>query len=184
MEDNRIVELLWGRSEQAIESLSKKYGRLVQQIAANILVNEEDAAECVNDTWLGVWNAIPPARPEKLMPYVCRIARNVSLKRHRDNTARKRDRRGDLPLCELEECLPARTVEEMWSARELGRTIDRFLDTLEVENRVIFVRRYWFSDPVSEIAVRMRMSTNQISVRLSRVRKKLKVYLAKEGIEV
>lgn len=184
MEDKLIIRLLWERSEQAIESLSKKYGRLVRQIAANILVDEEDAAECVNDTWLGVWNAIPPARPEKLMPYICRIARNISLKRHRDNTARRRDRRGDLPLCELEDCLPARSVEEVWSARELGRTIDRFLDTLEAENRVIFVRRYWFSDPVSEIAVRMGMSANQISVRLSRVRRRLKDYLAKEGIEV
>ena len=184
MEDNVIIGLLWERKEQAIGSLSKKYGRLVQQIAANILANEEDAAECVNDTWLGVWNAIPPARPEKLMPYVCRIARNVSLKRHRDNTAKRRDRRGDLPLCELEECLPAVSLEEIWSARELGRIIDLFLDTLEVENRVIFVRRYWFSDPVLEIAVRMGMSTNQISVRLSRVKKRLKRYLAKEGIEV
>lgn len=184
MEDNTIIRLLWERSEQAIENLSAKYGRLVQQISANILANEEDAAECVNDTWLGVWNAIPPARPEKLMPYVCRIARNISLKRHRDNTAKRHDSRNHLPISELEECLPGPSVEEVWSARELGRIIDRFLDSLEPENRVIFVRRYWFSDSIREIAVRMGMSENHISVRLSRVRKRLKTYLAKEGIEV
>lgn len=184
MEDNTIIRLFWERSECAIESLSAKYGRLVRQISANILANEEDALECVNDTWLGVWNAIPPARPEKLMPYVCQIARNISLKRHRDNTAKRRDSRGDLPIAELEDCLPGPSVEEIWSARELGRTIDRFLDTQETENRVIFLRRYWFSDPVSEIAARMGMSENQISVRLSRMKKRLKAYLAKEGIEV
>ena len=184
MEDNRIVELLWGRSEQAIEAISEKYGNLIRQIAMNVLNDAEDVAECVNDTYLGVWNRIPPARPQKLMPYVCRIARNLSLKRYRDNTAKRRDYRKNCPITELEDCLPSPSVEEMWSARELGRTIDCFLDTIEPESRVMFVRRYWFSDSVTEIADRMGKSENGVSVRLSRVKKRLKAYWEREGIDV
>lgn len=184
MEDNEIVRLLWERSEHALEGVSLKYGGLVRQIAANILVNQEDVAESMNDTWLGLWNAIPPARPQKLMPYICRIARNVSLKRYRENAAARRDSRGSVPIDELEGCLPGPSMEEVWSARELGRSINRFLESVEPENRVIFIKRYWFSEPISEIAGAMKMSENHISVRLFRTKKKLKQYLAKEGIEV
>lgn len=184
MEDNEIIRLLWERSERALEGVSEKYGGLVRQIVANILVNQEDVAESMNDTWLGIWNAIPPARPQKLMPYICRIARNVSLKRHRENTAARRDFRARVPIDELEGCLPGPSMEDIWSARELGRSINRFLETVEPENRVIFIKRYWFSDPITEIAIAMKMSENHISVRLFRMKKKLKQYLAKEGIEV
>lgn len=184
MEDNEIIRLLWERSEHAILGVSEKYGGLVRQIATNILANEEDVAESMNDTWLGLWNAIPPARPQKLMPYICRIARNISLKRHRENTAARRDSRASVPIDELEGCLPGPSMEDIWSARELGRSINRFLETVEPENRVIFIKRYWFSDSVSEIAGAMKMSENHISVRLFRTKKKLKQYLAKEGIEV
>lgn len=184
MEDSEIIRLFWERSEDALVGASVKYGGLVRRIASNILVNEEDVAESMNDTWLGLWNAIPPARPQKLMPYICRIARNISLKRHRDNTAARRDSRASVPIDELEGCLSGPSMEEVWSARELGRSINRFLETVEPENRVIFIKRYWFSDPISEIAGAMKMSENHISVRLFRIKKKLRQYLAKEGIEV
>lgn len=184
MEDSEIIRLFWDRSEDALVGASVKYGGLVRRIAVNILADEEDVAESVNDTWLGLWNAIPPARPQKLMPYICRIARNVSLKRHRNNTAARRDFRVHVPIHELEDCLPAPSVEDIWSAKELGRSINRFLETVEPENRVIFIKRYWFSEPVSEIAAAMEMSENHISVRLFRIKKKLRQYLAKEGIEV
>lgn len=184
MEDSEIIRLFWERSEQALAELTARYGRLVHQISRNILGNEEDAAECVNDTWLGIWNSVPPQKPDPLVSFVCRIARNVSLKRYRNNTAGKRNHFYDVSLSELEDCLSGPSVEEIWSARELGRAIDRFLGTLERENRIIFVRRYWFSDSVSAIAVLMGMSENNISVRLSRTRGRLREYLSKEGVEL
>ena len=183
MEDRQIVDLLWARAEAAVSAMADKYGRLVYQLSRNIVGNDEDAAECVNDTWLGVWDSVPPHRPQVLSAYVCRIGRNVSLKRYRANTARKRNTAYDSSLEELENVLVGSTVEEIWSARELGRAIDRFLATLDRENRIIFVRRYWFADPVREIAVLMGMSENNISVRLARVRSRLRDYLKKEGIE-
>lgn len=183
MEDHEIIRLLWERVETAVAALSDKYGRLVFRLSRNILDSDEDAAECVNDTWLGVWGSIPPQKPQVLRAYVCRIGRNVSLKRYRSNTAAKRNTAYDVSIDELAECLAGSSVEEVWSARELGRAIDRFLDTLDKENRIIFVRRYWFSDSVSSIAALMGMSENNISVRLSRTRSKLKDYLKKEGIE-
>ena len=184
MEDREIIRLLWERMETAVSALADKYERLVFQISRNIVGNDEDAAECTNDTWMGVWNSIPPHRPEVLRAYVCRIGRNLSLKRYRCNTAAKRNTAYDVSLEELENCLSGLTLEELWSAREMGRAIDRFLDTLDRENRVIFMRRYWFSDPVASIAALMGMSENNISVRLSRMRSRLRSYLEKEGIEL
>ena len=184
MEDREIIRLLWERIEAAVSALADKYGRLVYQLSRNIVGNDEDAAECVNDTWLGVWDSIPPHKPQVLRAYVCRIGRNVSLKRYRTNTAAKRNTAYDVALEELENSLSGLTLEEVWSARELGRAIDRFLDTLDRENRVIFLRRYWFSDSVTSIAALMGMSENNISVRLSRTRSRLRHCLEKEGIEL
>lgn len=184
MEDSQIVSLLWARSERAIAALAEKYEKLIFRVAGNILENREDAAECVNDTYLGVWNSVPPQRPNPLTAFVCRIARNVSLNKYRSNRAQKRDSTYDLPLSELEGCLPGPSVEEVWSAQELGRILDRFLDTLDRENRVIFLQRYWFSDSVSAIAARRGMSANHVSVRLSRMRGQLRQYLIQEGVRV
>ena len=184
MEDREIIRLLWERIETAVSALADKYGRLVFQLSRNIVGNDEDASECTNDTWLGVWESVSPHKPQVLRAYVCRIGRNVSLKRYRDNTAAKRNTAYDTALEELENCLAGASVEEVWSARELGRAIDRFLDTLDRENRVIFVRRYWFADSVKAIAALMGMSENNISVRLSRTRGRLRDYLKKEGIEL
>ena len=184
MEDREIVDLLWARVETAVSALADKYGRLVFQLSRNIVGSDEDASECVNDTWLGVWDSIPPHKPEVLRAFVCRIGRNVSLKRCRSNTAAKRNTAYDVALEELENSLSGLTLEEIWSARELGRAIDRFLDTLDRQTRVIFVRRYWFADSVKEIAALTGMSENNISVRLSRTRGRLRRYLEKEGVEL
>lgn len=183
MEDHEIIRLLWERVEKAVSALSDKYGRLVFQLSRNIVGNDEDAAECTNDTWLGVWDSIPPQKPQVLRAYVCRVGRNLSLKRYRSNTAAKRNTAYDVSIDELAECLADSSVEEVWSARELGRAIDRFLDRLDKENRIIFMRRYWFSDSISTIAALMGMSENNISVRLSRIRSRLRDYLKMEGIE-
>lgn len=182
MEDSRIIELFYARSEQAIKELSKKYGALCTHVARNILNSRQDAEECVNDAYLGVWNTIPPENPNPLRTYICRIVRNLSIMRYHSNTAKKRNSYYDAALDELEDCITSvSSVEDEISVRELSRLLDAFLDNLDVENRVIFVRRYWYSDSVSEIAERLGVSSNNISVRLSRIRSKLKKFLEKEG---
>lgn len=185
MEDQAIIDLLWNRSEQAIAELQTKYGRLCCKIAGNILHNSLDAEECVNDTYLGVWNSVPPQRPNPLLTYVCGITRNLALKKYHAGTAVKRNSSYDVALEELESCLPAPdTVESALSAAELTDLLNRFLRALDQENRVIFLRRYWYADSISDIAVRLRMSDNQVSVRLHRTRKKLQAHLRKEGVPV
>ncbi|MCI9176552.1 MAG: sigma-70 family RNA polymerase sigma factor [Lachnospiraceae bacterium] len=185
MEDSRIIDLFFERSEQAIAELSKKYGAVCNRVAGNILRNSLDVEECVNDAYLGAWNTIPPRRPEPLLAYLCRIVRNLSITRYHANTAAKRNSFYDAALDELEECLAsAKTVETEISAKELSDLLDRFLGTLDRENRIMFVRRYWYSDPVSSIAAAFHMSSNSVSARLSRIRTKLKKFLKKEGYEV
>lgn len=185
MEDSRIIDLFFERSEQAIAELSKKYGAVCNRVAGNILQNSLDVEECVNDAYLGAWNTIPPRRPEPLLAYLCRIVRNLSITRYHANTAVKRNSFYDAALDELEECLASlETVETEISAKELSDLLDRFLGTLDRENRIMFVRRYWYSDPVSSIAAAFHMSGNSVSARLSRIRTKLKKFLQKEGYEV
>ena len=183
MNDSQIIELLFDRSEQAITALSQKYGKICTKIAMDILNDPLDAEECVNDTYLGVWNSIPPQRPDPLIAYVCRIARNLSIKRYRANTAQKRQSNYALALDELQDCIPAdQTVEEEYAARELARLLNAFLATLDADNRVIFVRRYWYSESVTDIAAAFEATPHYISVRLGRTREKLKKYLRKEGV--
>lgn len=181
MEDKNIIDLFFARSELAIQALAAKYEKLLYKISYQILHNEEDVAECLNDTYFGVWNTIPPTSPNPLSAFVCKIARNISLKKYRANTAIKRNASMELSLEELEPVIPTPSAEEEWSALELGRTINAFLKTLDVENRVLFVRRYWFADSVVEIARDLKMSENLASVRLGRIRRKLKKYLEQEG---
>ena len=185
MTDEEIIRLFFERSEQAISELAKKHGNAVRSVALNILGDEEDAKECVNDTWLGAWNSIPPNRPDPLRTYVCRIARNLAAKRFHANIAQKRSGRYDKALEELAECLPDKaSVEDEFFAKELAGIIDRFLDTLSYEDRFVFMRRYWYADSLSEIAKMTGMSCNSIAVRIHRVRKKLKKHLRKEGVPV
>ncbi len=181
MEDKKIVKLLFARAENAISELSKRYGSQLHHIAYNILENHLDAEECTNDTYLALWNAIPPVSPDPLAPYVYRTGRNMALKRLHRNSAKKRDSRYDVSLEELNDCLPGGDVEQLIDARELGRTMDRFLKSKSRESRYIFIRRYWFGDSVGEIARTLKMQENAVSVRLNRMRTSLKDYLKKEG---
>ncbi len=177
MDDSAIIELFYARSEQAICELDQKYGRVCRKLSYNILNNLQDAEECVNDTYLGAWNAIPPARPNPLLSYLCRIVRNLSLMRYHANTAAKRNGNYDVVLEELENCLASMdSVEADMEEKELIRRIEDFLETLSVENRVIFMRRYWFSDSYAEIAQRTGLSEKNVSVRLTRLRKQLRRY--------
>ena len=183
LEDSEIIALFFERSEQAIAELERKYGAAVRKTAANILSSRQDVEECANDAYLGAWNTIPPQRPEHLISYVCRIARNIATSRFRGNTAKKRNSQYDLALDELEECIPSAVrVETDYEAKELSRAISRFLDTIEYEDRFCFVRRYWYADSVSDIAAATRLDRHRISVRLFRTREKLVQYLEKEGL--
>ena len=180
MEDGKILDLLWARAENAIEALAEKFGARLLQTAMNILGSFQDAQECVNDTYLALWNAIPPQRPEPLAGFVHRVGRNTALKRLRQNTALKRCSTYDLSLEELSGCIPGSTMEETWNAKVLGQAIDAFLDTVSRENRVIFLRRYWFGDTIKDIAQNLSMTESAVSVRLNRLRASLKDYLIRE----
>ena len=183
MDDKNIIGLLYARSEQAIGELAKKYGKLVRRVASNILNNADDAEECENDTWLACWNSIPPEYPQVLTNYVCRIARNLAVSRYRSATAQKRSSRYDVALEELADSLSCKeSMEDEIQAQELGEAINRFLAGLREEDRVLFVRRYWFSDSVPDLAKLLDCPENRISVRLFRIRDKLHCYLRKEGL--
>ena len=183
IDDIRIIELFFERSEQAIRELDVKYGKLCHQLAYNVLNSQLDAEECVNDAYLGAWNTIPPARPSPLRAYICKIVRTLSLKLYYKNEALKRNSAHDAALQELEPHLSAPDlVEREIESRELTREIERFLDTLSEENCLIFMRRYWFSDTHAEIAKRIGISEKNVSVRLTRIRKELKRYLMEREV--
>ena len=183
LKDHEIVELFFERSEQAITELILKYGRAVRAVVFNILGNPQDAEECQNDTYLQVWNNIPPARPDHLGAYVCRIARNVSLKRYHADSAQKRNSHYDVALQELEETIPAlSTVETVYDAKELTGYLNRFLKSLDASDRYLFLRRYWYGDSITEIARKLNMTPHAASVRLFRLRQKLLKLLQKEGM--
>ena len=182
MEDEKIIELFFARSETAIKELDSKYGKVCYSISYNILNNNLDAEECVNDAYLGTWNAIPPQRPNPLLAFVCKIVRNVSIMRHRTNTAMKRNSSYDIAMSEIEQSIAAPdSVEATLEAKTLVRSIERFLDTLTEENRVIFMRRYWFSDSYADISKLTGFTEKNISVRLTRIRSNLRQFLVKEG---
>ena len=185
MTDTEIINLFSERSEQAIDELAKKHGNAVARVARNILGNEQDTEECVNDTYLGTWNAIPPHRPSPLRTFVCKIARNLATKKYHSNTAVIRNSQYDLALDDLEEILAdSNSVEEAYEAKELRAAINGFLATLNPSDRFLFMRRYWYSDPVKDIAKMAHSTTNSVTVRLFRIREKLRLYLEKEGLLV
>lgn len=185
MLDDEIIDLFYERSEQAIVELSKKYGSVCRSVSKNILNNDLDAEECVNDSFLGAWNTIPPQRPNPLLTYVCRIVRNLSVKKYHANTALKRNSFYDAALDELVECLASTSsVDSELASKEFTQHLDIFLDSLDQENRILFVRRYWYSDSILDLAARFHLSSNRVTVRLFRTRKKLQVYLRKAGFEI
>lgn len=183
MDDDAIIALFFERSERAVPELAQKYGRACERLSRNILRDRRDAEECVNDAYLGMWNSIPPQRPSPLAAYLCRVVRNLAVKRYRANTAAKRDSRYDVALEELEGCLPSRdSAEDAAAADRLAEAFNGFLGTLDRENRVLFVRRYWFSDSLRDLAREFGMTEHNASVRLARIRVKLKGYLETEGV--
>ena len=186
MEDFQIIKLYWSRDEDAVRETAQKYGKLLGHISYQILSNYEDSEECVNDTWLHTWNAIPTERPYEFRTWLGRIARNLAFDRYRKRTAKKRGgREVDILMSELEECIPsAQTVEKELEDAELASFINNFLKEQKKESRMIFVRRYYYSDSIKQIAERFGISESKVKSSLFRIRNGLKVYLEKEGITI
>lgn len=182
MEDSEIIQLLNNRSECAISELDKKYGNILSYMSYRILKNRMDVEEVLNDTFYAAWETIPPQKPNSLLTYLTRIMRNLSIKKYHKNTAKKRNNFYDVSLSELEDVFSGvGSVEEEYEAKELADAISTFLDGIDKKSRILFVRRYYFSDSIREISRKCAMKETDISVKLYRVRKQLKEYLKKEG---
>ena len=186
MNDNLIIELYFKRSEDAISETSKKYGNYCKQIAYNILRNAEDASECENDTYLKVWNSVPPQKPKCLKSFVGRITRNLALDRYDYYTAEKR--RGciiDITINELADCIPSSMSEgDILEGIILKDTINSFLEGLDSRKRSIFILRYWYFYSIKEISQKMNISQSSVKVSLYRCRTALKEALGKEDVEI
>ena len=180
MNDQDIITLYFDRDEQAIVETDRKYGKLCMQISMNVLASKPDAEECVNDTYLKTWNRIPPVKPNSLGAFVCRIVRNLSIKRYRDQHRARRDCNLTVSFEELEACIPM--PEEAQS--ELPVLMSAFLVGQGEVDRVLFMGRYFYAYPVSELAGRMGMTPNAVSLRLHRTREKLREYLTERGYRV
>lgn len=185
MEDKDIIELYWARDERAITETSSKYGRLCFRIAKNILANHEDSEECVNDTWLGLWNAIPKERPARFSAFASRIARNLALKKFEYLSAAKRNPEAVCSFEELEDCVSGReSVEDAVENRRIEEAIDRFLWQQGEEKRNIFICRYWYFESIASICGRTGYSQSKVKSMLFDLRQKLRKHLESEGIEV
>ena len=183
MEDNTIIDLYWNRSEEAITQTDVKYGRYCYSIAYNILTNQEDAEESVSDTYMAAWNHIPPTRPAVLSTFLGRITRNISISRWRAMGAQRRGgRETDLAFEELQDCVSGKqSIESDLIAKEALQVLNAFLRDLPRENRLVFMRRYWYLDPIANIAANCGFSQGKVKTMLCRDRKKLKQLLKKEG---
>ena len=178
MEDAEIIRLYYARDEDALGRTEEKYGSFCRQIAVSLLSRREDAEECVNDTWLAAWRAIPPARPRSLRAFLGRIVRNLAISRWRADHTQKRDTGLEALLSELEDCLPAPdTVEQAAERAELGRAVSKWLRTLPAEDARLFIRRYWYGDGVKDLAAELGCTPNQISQRLLKLRRALRAVL-------
>jgi RNA polymerase sigma-70 factor (ECF subfamily) len=184
MDDVVIIDLYWARSESAISETAKKYGLYCSAIAENILHSKEDSEECVNDTYLITWNAIPPQRPTVFRAFLGKITRNLSLNKYKEQRTKKRG--GDeiaLLFSELEDCVPSNSDVEMeYETSLIIEAINTFLRSLDSEGRIVFVRRYWYADSIGAIAARFKMSESKVKSMLFRTRRTLKLYLENEGV--
>lgn len=185
MDDNAIIRLYWDRNEQAIRATSEKYGHYCKTIARNILCSEEDAKECVNDTWLGAWNAMPSHWPEQLSTFLGKITRNLAFNRYRHDHAKKRGG-GEITLVldELADCVSDDDVAQAIDHQELIKAVNLFLGSLPADKRKIFVCRYWYTDPVSDIAKKYGILPGSVSKTLERTRKQLKIFLTERGFDL
>lgn len=172
MEDAEIVDLYWSREERAIQETDRKYGRMLYILSDRILRSPEDAEECLNDAYVSAWNSMPSNRPTYLGSYMAKIIRNLSLNRYERNLAQKRG--GNVVMTELSECIPGEDPEETLRGEEIRRILNRFLEGLDKEKRVVFVKRYFFSESLAEISAATGLSEGKIKSILFRLRQRLK----------
>ena len=176
MEDHQIIELYFARDEQAIVQTAVRYGKLCQQVSMNILGNRSDAEECVNDTYLKLWNSIPPARPRSLSAFISRVARNIAIDRYRNLHRKSYNRDLEVALEELSGITPVDTSQEV-----LKELVQIFLRTLEDTDRRLFLGRYWYASSVKALAKAWGMTPNAVSMRLYKTREKFKAFLTERG---
>lgn len=185
MDDSGIIKLYWERSEDAIRVTDKKYGKLCRYIAENILNNLQDTEECINDTYLGVWNAIPSKRPSVFSSFIGKITRNQALKKLEYISAEKRNPDAVRSLAELEECVSGHdSMESELERKRIERALTEFLWNQDKEKRIIFVRRYWHFESISTISKLFGYSESKVTSMLYQTRRKLRAYLESEGIEI
>jgi len=183
VEDNQIIELFFRRDETALTETANKYGGFCLRIAMNVVNVREDAEECVNDTYHTAWNQIPPTKPDSFKAFLGRIVRNFAISKYRVLHAKKRFNGLEVMLSELSDCIPgAESVEQEMEAKELTEYINTWLAGLKPEDRALFVRRYWYGDEVRELAKKCGVSGTQMTQRMLRLRRKLKVFLEEKGV--
>ena len=184
MEDSKIIDLYWARDEAAIAQTDAAYGRRLHALSRRILRDSEDAKECVNDTYMSTWNTIPPQRPNHFYGFLATICRNLCF--HKVNWKLAAKRNGEIVSLteEMEQCIPDNRRQQELEDREIGRLMDRFLEGLPRETRVIFLRRYWHADSIREIALRYGITESKVKMQLSRTRAKLHKFLEQEGIQL
>ena len=182
MTDSQIIALFWERNENAIRQTDAVYGRKLYAISHKILRSHQDAEESVSDTYMRAWETIPPQKPNYFFAYLAKICRNFSLSKLQWNTAAKRNAEVVSLSQEMEACIPDRSHDRKLEGEEIGRLLNRFLDGIGVESRLIFMRRYWYTDSVAEIAARYNISQSKVKTQLHRTRNKLQLFLEKEGI--
>ena len=184
MEDTAIIDLYWLRSEDAIRETAAKYGAYCRSIARGLLANAQDEEECVSDTWIRAWNAMPDERPNRLKLFLGKITRRLACDALRSRTAQKRG--GGVyveALEELGECVPSVPgADKIVEGRELEEILDRFLHTLPERDCNVFLRRYWYGQDLADIAAELRCGIGKVKSSLFRTRKALRAYLEQEGI--
>ena len=183
MNDAKIIDLLFERSESGLSLIDQKYKGLSIHILSGILSDFADVEECYNDLLVAVWNSIPPERPRSLTAYICTLTRRIGINRYKHNHREKRDGYR-LMLSELDEAIPDPTQDLQTHSEVITEALNRFVTRLDREGRILFLRRYVFMESVTELAARFGMSENAVSSRLFRIRKKLKAFLREENIEV
>jgi RNA polymerase sigma-70 factor (ECF subfamily) len=185
MDDKQIIDLYWARIEEAISETASKYGRLCQSIACNILASREDSEECVNDTYLALWDDIPPQRPNRFSAFIGRITRNLALKKYDYVSAEKRNPEAICSLDELGDCVSGEeSAESELENQRIEEAIDQFLWQQGKEKRQVFVLRYWYFASIQTICLRTGYSQSKVKSMLFELRQKLRLHLESEGIEL
>ncbi len=184
MTDSQIIALFWERNEDAIRETDTVYGRKLYAVSDKILRSRQDAEESVSDTYMRAWETIPPQRPNYFFAYLAKICRNLSLGKLQWNSAAKRNAEVVSLTDEMQQCIPDRSHERKLEGEEIGRVLNAFLESISLESRLIFMRRYWYTDSIQEIAARYNISQSKVKTQLHRTRNKLQLFLEKEGIYI